>query len=325
MPTLTMSLACGLYDRTDAMRLGTVRPEGIELLYVPIQSPAEIFERLIHGSQFDAAEMSLSLYLQLRGKEHFRYVALPIFPSRMFRHGSIVVNKDLVREPKELEGCDVGVPVCWMTAAVWIRGVLQHEYGVDLNRIRWWEGGVKAPLTVAEMQRRRSDPGPRPPFIPADQSLVTMLEKGDLGALVGVSRSIFEPSVNRLFQDYRREERDYFERTRIFPIMHVVVIREDLYNRHPWIAESLFKAFVEAKSLALHKMANTDSNAYMMPWLHATIEEACQVMGEDFWPYGLGPNLHVLETFVAYLIEQGFLADAFDMSDAFVPIIEVSQ
>ncbi len=327
MSALRLSLACGPYDRTEALRTGVVRPEGIELIYVPIQSPPEIFARMVATECFDVSEMSLSLYFIRRIRGDFPFVALPVFPSRMFRHGFIFVNTHSgIQSPKDLEGKRIGVPEYSQTAAVWIRGILQHEYGVDLSGVQWYTGGVNG--------IGRPDPLVQWPNRPIriervfDRTLNDMLVAGEIDALIGarIPKALGrDPRVRRLFPNYRELEREYYRRTGIFPIMHTVVIREAVYRAHPWIAHSLYKAFVAAKEWCLEQMRFSGALRYTLPWLHAELEETVAVLGPDPWPYGLEPNRKVLETLMQYLLDQGFIDRTVPVEDLFVPVTVVSE
>lgn len=327
MTLLRLTLACGPYDRTEALRTGVVRPEGIDLVYVPIQSPPEIFARMVTTQSFDASEMSCAHSLIRKGAGDFPFVAVPVFPSRMFRHGFIFMNTASgIRAPKDLEGRRVGVPEYSQTAAVWIRGLLQHEYGVNLDAIEWYAGGVNA--------AGRPDVLVNLPDAPVsitrvmDRTLNDMLVNGEIDALIGARKPAAfgrDPRVQRLFPNYRELEREYYRKTGIFPIMHTVVIREPLYREHPWIADSLYKAFVQAKEWCLQQMRFSSALRYMLPWLHADLEELSDVFGSDAWPYGLEANRNVLSTLVQYLVEQRLLRHALPLEDLFAPITVVNE
>jgi 4,5-dihydroxyphthalate decarboxylase len=318
---LPVTLACGPYDRTEALRIGLVKPEGIDLTYVAIQSPPELFSRTLAGDAFNVSEMSMAHSLIHRGKGDFPFVALPVFPSRMFRHGYIFVNTQAgIREPKDLEGRRIGVPEYSQTAAVWIRGLLQHEYHVDLSTLTWVSGGVNAPGRPDTLVNW-------PQGVPItkvnDRTLNELLVDGEIDALIGARRPAAlgkDPRVARLFPDYRSLERAYYRKTQLFPVMHTVVIREAFYREHPWIAESLYKAFAAAKAWGLEQMRFSSSLRYTLPWMHAELEEMAEIFGADPWPYGLEANRHVLTTLVQYLVEQRLLSRPLPLEDLFVPL-----
>lgn len=327
MASLRLALACGPYDRTEALRDGAVRPEGIDLIYVPIQSPPEIFARMVTTESFDASEMSCSLYFIRKSAGDFPFIALPIFPSRAFRHGFVFVNTAArIRGPKDLEGRRVGVPEYSQTAAIWIRGLLAEEHGVDLDTIHWFTGGVSAPGRPPALRNAPAGPVSIEPV--ADRSLSDMLAAGDIDALIGARRPAAlgrDPRVGRLWPNYRDLEREYYRKTRIFPIMHTVVLRERLYREHPWVADSLYKAFGQAKELCFKQMRFSGALRYALPWLQADLDEMDEVFGADAWPYGLEPNRKTLETLLRYLVEQRMLETAPDLDEVFAPITTVSE
>ncbi len=327
MGDLELTLACGPYDRTESLRTGLIKPEGIDLTYIPIQSPPEIFSRMIDLKSFDASEMSLSAYLQMRAVGNTEFVAIPVFPSRVFRHGFIFV-RDTIRKPKDLEGRRVGVPEYWQTAAVWIRGILMHEYDVDIRAIQWREGGVDIPLSREEYASRKEMMGYRPEMLPEGQCLNDQLAAGNLDAVIGARKPASVDKTKglaRLFPNYREIEKEYFKRTGIFPIMHTIVIRSEIYHRHPWVAESLYKAFLESKRICLKQMHFTGTIKYTLPWLFADLEEVDDTFGGDPWPYGFTENRHVLETFGQYLKEQDFVGHSLDVNEYFTPLSGITQ
>lgn len=325
MSRLRLTLACGPYDRTDALQTGVVQPEGIDLLYLPIQSPPELFARMVHKTSFDVAEMSLSLYLQLRSRGDFPFVALPVFPSRMFRHSYVFVNSGAgIESAADLAGKRIGVQEYHQTAGVWIRGILSGSYGVDFSGVSWFEGGVNAP--------RQADPAIdlRPAgdlditFIGSDTCLDEWLAAGRIDAYFGARapRSFrTADTVQRLFGDARAEELSWFRQTGVFPIMHTLVVREDLLDQHPWIAETLFKAFEAAKRWCLEQMRFSGTSRYSLPWMHAALEEVDELFGGDPYPYGLDRNRAALEMLAGFLVEQQFVLEAPSIDAMFAPIV----
>ena len=325
MSRLPLTLACGPYDRTEALRNGVVQPEGIDLLYVPIQSPPELFARMVHKTSFDVAELSLSLYLQLRSRGDFPFVALPVFPSRMFRHSYVFLSPDAaVDTPADLAGRRIGVQEYHQTAGVWIRGILSQSYGVDFSGVSWFEGGVNA--------ARQPDPtiDLRPAgdlditFIGTDTCLDEWLAAGRIDAYLGARspRSFRRGGpVRRLFPDARAEERSWYRQTGVFPIMHTLVVREELLDQHPWVAETLFKAFEAAKRWCLEQMRFSGSSRYTLPWLHAALEEVDELFGGDPWPYGVDRNRPALEMLAGFLVQQRLVATAPSVDAMFAPIV----
>ena len=322
MSKLRLTFACWSYDRTRALVDGSIEPDGIDLNPLDLHVE-ETFFRMLRHREFDVAEMSLSSYSVTLGRDDPPFIAIPVFPSRMFRHSCIFVSeKSGIREPKDLLGKRIGTPEFQMTAPVWIRGTLQDEYGVDPPSVEYFTGGVE--------ERGRSEkvkldlPAKiRVTPIGPTQTLSQMLADGEIDALhTARTPSTYKSlpgTVRRLFENYVELERDYHRRTRIFPIMHTIVIRRDVYRANPWIAQSLQKAFVEAKRRARANLDATFAIATMLPWQIAHVEEAVREMGEDWWPYGLEPNRHVLDTFLRYHHEQGLSKRRLTPDELFAP------
>jgi len=329
MSKLALTMACGPYDRMEALAQGVVQPEGIDLRYLGIQSPPEIFARMIKTNSFDVAEMSLAHYCIMRARGDFPFVALPVFPSRVFRHGFIFVSKSSnIREPKDLEGKRVGVQEYRQTAGVWVRGILQHDYGVNLDTIHWVEGGVNEPRAPDHDMDLRPVRPLKLELIPSDRTLNDMLEAGEIDAYFGARRPQAldkGKNVARLFPDYRAREKDFYKRTGFHPIMHTLVIREDLYQQHPWVPEALFKACQDSKSWALKQVRFSGAQRLMLPWLYDELAEMDELMGPDPWPYGVEANRKILTAFVQYLVDQHFIEKPLPVDELFTPIIAWSE
>jgi 4,5-dihydroxyphthalate decarboxylase len=322
MSRLKLTLACWNYDRTRALFDGDIRPDGIDLtcLNLPVE---ETFFRMLRHREFDAAEMSLSSYTVSRTAKEPAFVAIPAFVSRMFRHGSIFVSaKSGVVKPADLVGKRIGVPEYQMTAPVWIRGILQDEYGVAPDSVDYFSGGEeeigrdeKIALNLPSRFRLRP--------IGPDQMLSRMIADGDIDALhTARAPSTFftrPDAVRRLFPDYVAVEREYFRKTKIFPIMHVVVIRRDVYEANPWVAQSLFKAFVRAQRVAYDDLTISAALKTMLPWQLEAVAEAQKLLGPDWWSYGFVPNRHVLDTFLRYHHEQGLSPRRLQPEELFAP------
>ena len=299
---LNLTLACGDYDRTRAIRTGEVRPNGVELNVVTL-APEEMFYRMARFREFDVSELSLSTYTVLRGRGE-PLVAVPVFPSFSFRHSSIFVGAAAgIAAPKDLIGKRVGVPKYHMTAAVWIRGMLEDEYGVAPKDVHWFEGGEGSLVKEVDVTL---PPDVRRESVPAGRNLGDMVAAGELDAFVGARRpAAFGERVRRLFPDFRRVERAYYEKTGIFPIMHTLVVKEELARQHPWLPRSLYDAFVEAKRLAYQRLQFTAALPVSLPWLVAEAEETRALMGDDPFPYGVARNRKTLETLAGYTYRQG--------------------
>lgn len=319
---MRLTLACWDYDRTRALQEGRVPVEGVELTYLPLRVE-ETFWRMLRYQEFDAAELSLGSYLMAREKGYPRLIAIPVFPSRAFRHSCIYINTDSgIKEPKDLAGKKVGVPEYQITMAIWARGILQHEYGVKPEQMKWFTGGEEHP---GREDKIRHDLPPNLDIRPIgpEQTLSSMLERGELDAVISahmpspfVRRS---PKVRRLIQNFRAVEKDYYRRTKIFPTMHTVALREEVYEKNPWVAQSLCKAFAESKRICQESMYEFSALKYMLAWSIAEMEEEREIFGEDLWPYGLEANRHVLEALVQYAHEQGLIKKLPDVKALFAP------
>jgi 4,5-dihydroxyphthalate decarboxylase len=307
MNKLRLSFACWDYDRTRALADGTVRPDGIDLTYLSLPVE-ETFFRMMRGREFDASEMSLSSYTASLNAENPPFIAIPVFPSRFFRHSCIFVSaKSGIRRPEDLKGKRVGVPEYQMTAPVWIRGILADEHGVNVTDYEHLSGGEEEPGRIDKL-KIDLPPSIRIRPIAETQTLSQMIADGELDALVTArAPSTFHKrpnDVKRLFPDYVPVERDYYRRTKIFPIMHTVVIREDVYREDPWVAQSLYKAFCAARDIAVQGLYDTDALHLSLPFLIDHVEETWRVFGKDFWSYGLEPNRPTLAAIGAYVHEQ---------------------
>jgi len=302
-----LTLACGAYDRTAGLARGEIQPEGVDLtvLTLPVE---ETFFRMTRHREFDAAEMSLSSYL-ISLEADAPFVAIPAFLSRSFRHNGIYVPAgSSVTEPAGLAGGLVGVAEYQLTANVWIRGILAERHGLAVGAVRYRTGGQHAPGRVAKLAHE-PPPGVEISPIPSGATLAGLLADGELDALYTprVPHGFAEGRVRRLFGDARAEEERYFAETGIFPVMHVVVLRRDVYERRPWLAQSLYKAFEQARRDAAGRLAETAAGASLLPWGYAEAEQTRRLMGPDFWSYGLEGNSETLETFVRYSGEQGLI------------------
>jgi 4,5-dihydroxyphthalate decarboxylase len=314
MADLNLTLACGPFDRTQALRDGTVKPEGIELTYLALE-PAEIFYRMINYREFDVSEMSITNYATLVSLGESPFVAIPVFPSRVFRHGSFFINTASgIRTPADLKGKRGGVVEYRQTAGVYMRGILQHEYGVKPADVQW-------------VQARPDRLGRNPP---ADVTIATappgsqpgeLLERGEIDFLLSASPPVAfqrgSPRVARLFPNYRELEQDYYRRTKIYPIMHLIVIRKDVHERHPWAALSLYKAFCAAKDHCMRELLHAGAPRVSFAWLASLIEQERSIIGKDWYPYGV-ENPAAIEALMQYMEEQGLIARRPTVAELFV-------
>jgi 4,5-dihydroxyphthalate decarboxylase len=319
--SVPITLACERYDRTEALRDGRIRPAGVDLTYLP-QQVEETFFRMARFREFDAAEMSLSSYVISFTREA-PFIALPVFPSRLFRHSGIYVSTASgITKPADLVGKQVGVAEYQLTANVWIRGILADEHDVPVDSVTYRTGGLHQPgrpekLKVALPPSVRVEPiGPQ-------QTLSEMLATGEVDAVYTPrtpdSFTRGDGGVRRLFDPSGPAEVDYFRRTGIFPIMHVLVLRRDVYERNRWLARSLYDAFEQAKALCEQGMDETAAARYMLPWLHDEVARTREILGEDYWPYGLERNREVLRTFLRYSYDQGLAARPVEPEELFAP------
>jgi len=316
MANLRLTLACGPYDRTQGLRDGTIAPEGIELNYLTLQ-PAEIFWRMLQYREFDVSEMSLSNYTTLVSGGNSPFIAIPVFPSRVFRHGYFFINpKSGITKPADLKAKRGGVPEYSMTAAVYMRGLLQHEYGVKPSDVEWVQGradrlGRALPSDIRLTQAL------------AGTELGDLLEKGEIDFLMTANNPLSfrrgSPNVRRLFPNYAELEKDYYRRTKIYPIMHTIVIRRDIYDREPWVALSLYKAFCRAKDYSYRLLLETGSPKASFAWLQPMIEEEREIIGRDWFPYGIEQNRPTLEALLQYTEEHGLTDRRPSVEDLFAP------
>jgi len=297
--TIALSLALNNYDHVRDLLAGAVRPDGIDLL--PLELPIEeIFYRFTKFREWDVSEMSFGKVVSLMSEERPGIVAIPVFVSRVFRHSAIYLREGAgIKKAKDLEGKRVGIPEWAQTAGIYVRGMLAHEYGVDLARIQWFQAGVREPGRVEKVELNLPT-GVKIQRMP-EKTLVAMLEAGELDAVMS-AREIPAP---RLFPDYRAAETEYWKKTRIFPIMHVLVMKRDVYERNRWIAMNLFKAFDEARRRSMARVREFGLSHLPVAWMPDHTKQWIALAGDDFWPYGIEPNRPTLEAFFQYSYEQG--------------------
>ena len=322
MSKLKLTFGCWNYDRTRALMDGSVQPDGIDLNYLnmPVE---ETFFRMLRHKEFDLAELSLSSYTVSMFNPARPFVALPVFPSRMFRHASIYINaKSGIREAKDLIGKRIGNPEYQMTAPVWIRGILSDHYGVPVDSVTYFTGGEEEPGR-SEKIRLDLPANIKVQRIGPEQTLSQMLLDGEIDALytARMPSSFLKGGsrVKRLFEDYEQVERDYFRETGVFPIMHTVAMRRDVYEANRWIAQSMMKALWEAQRRTYEDLYETAALKAMLPWLTAHVEQVRREMGEDFWPYGFEKNEATLRTFLRYHFEQGLSKRLLEPKELFAP------
>lgn len=317
-----LTYAGGLYDRTAPLATGEVRPEGIELNYIPVVPP-EAFWRQLRHNEFDVSELSCANYFTLFSRGDRRFIAIPVYPSRSFRHSAVYINSgNGIKRPEDLKGKRVGCAEYYMTMAIWQRAFLQHDYGVMPGDLHWVLGGVEQPgrrerIAVAP------PPGVQVEPAPPDRSLSDLLVGGRIDALLSPHMpAIFrrrDLRVARLFPDFWNVEREYYQKHQVFPIMHVVAFKREVYERYPWAAVSLYKAFCQAKDLAVARLYESDALTVSLAWVVGYYEQERALRGEDLWSYGFANNRRDLETLKRHLGEQNLLQQDFALEEAFAP------
>ena len=319
-----ITFACYLYDRTLALQNGSVRPNGINLHYLSMPNVGEIFRRQARYAEFDACEMSLCTYTTLHAQGDRRMIAIPVFPSRKFRHSEIFINTNAgITEPKDLIGKRMGVHEYLQTAGIWQRAHLQ-EHGAPLDQMEWHFGPMTGPEPGYRERIRIELPAWMDThFIPEDKWLDKMLDDGEIDALMWANdppsflrRS---PNVGRLFPNYQEVEADYFRRTGILPVMHTVVIKREIYERNRWVALSLCEAFVQAKADAMESQRSMSQLFSMVPWIGPHLEHQESVLGPDPFIYGMEANRGLLETFFRHMEEQGLTKGRVIPEEIFAP------
>lgn len=322
MTNLRLSVAIGDYDRTRPLVDGTVPVEGVDPTYMRL-SPEEIFFRSFRNGEFDICEMSASSYVVSLAKGTANYIAVPVFPSRAFRHTSFYVRKDRgIHSPADLRGRRIGVPEYQLTACVWARALLEDEYGVAPGEITWVRGGLEEPGRVEKIELNL--PGNvQVEAAPADRSLSRMLEAGEIDAIISPRvPSCFaagSSNIGWIFEDPIAEALAYFEKTRIFPIMHLVGIRRSVVEANPWLPTSVMKAFVKAKAHCLAHLSDTSATKVTLPFIEEQLQRARTAMGEDFWSYGYEANIHVLDAFLDAHYRQGLSPRRVEHAELFHP------
>ncbi|MGE0735539.1 MAG: ABC transporter substrate-binding protein [Alphaproteobacteria bacterium] len=322
MAKLQITVATDNYDRTRAIRDGRVAVDGCEVVYLNLE-PEELFFRTVRYKEFDVCEMSFNTYMMQRSRGIADYIAIPVFLSRAFRHSGIYIRTDKgIKTPADLRGKTIGLPEYQITAVVWLRGMLQDEYGVAPSQIKWRTGGAEQPGRE-ERAPLKPPPGIDLAPIPPGKTLSGMLETGELDAIMlPRTPSAFvkqAPNVARLFPDYRAAEQAYFRKTKLHPIMHVLGVKTALAERYPWLPGSLFKAFRQAKDLAIADLERIITLYVTMPWIGAELAATRAVLGHDIWPYGVAENRHEIETLLRYSLEQGLSEKAQTVEELFAP------
>lgn len=328
MSDLKLKIAFWNYDRTRALADGTVKIDGVDASFESTRIVSEIFERMIRQCEFDVSELGLTYYLRTLDFDNPPFIAIPVFPNRCFRHSAIYINKSSgIQKPQDIAGKTVGeFAVYGHDAGVWPKGILSDEYGVTPDQCRWVIGGLDWPLAPIDFIPRAQPANVNVSWAPEGTDLGEMLETGAIDALISADmpKCVLNnsPQVARLFPDYESVERDYYQRTGIFPIMHTVVVSKELLAQHPGLAQSLYQGFCDAKDVAIkqYKTGMIFNNmGIMVPWLSQLLAEDRFLLGDDWWPYGVEANRKEIDTFLRYHFEQGLSKRRLTCEDIFVP------
>lgn len=321
MSKLHISVAMGDYDRTRALYDGRVQIDGCDPVYM-LLNPEEMFFRAMRSRDFDITELSFSSYLVKHAKGESPYIAVPVFLSRAFRHTSIYVRKDRIKKPEDLKGCRIGVPEYQLTAVVWARSILQDDYGVNPEDVTWVRGGIDTPGRPEKI-KLDLPPGVTIEAAPAGHTISDLLDKGEIDAFIAPrppsGAALSNPNVAWLFDDPTTVAKDYYRRTGIFPIMHVVGIRKELAEQNRWLPAAVFKAFGESKAKALELLADTSATKVTLPFVEEQLKAARETLGNDFWSYGVEPNRKTIEAFLHHHHAQGLSCRKVGLDELFHP------
>lgn len=322
MAKLQLSIAVGDYDRMRPLVDGTIQIDGVDPQFMLLE-PEEIFFRAFRHADFDVCELSLSSYCVRTALGTSDYIAVPVFPSRAFRHTSIYIRTDRIRSPADLKGKRVGLPEYQLTANVWARMVLEEDYGVRPSDVIWVSGGYDQPGRVEKIGLSLPSDVRLKSLSPAE-TISGLLASGALDAVIGPrAPSCFDPGrhphVGYLFSDPQQAATEWYCRTKLFPIMHTLGLRRSLVERHPWLPSAVFKAFERSKAVALAKLGDTSATKVTMPFVEERLRAARELMGDDFWSYGLESNRHVLDRFLRRHHDEGLSSRLLRPEDLFHP------
>jgi 4,5-dihydroxyphthalate decarboxylase len=321
MSKLELSVAVGDYDRTRALIDGSVAIDGVDPIFMTLV-PEEIFFRAFRAAEFDICELSLSSYTVKTAQDNSPYIAVPAFVSRAFRHTAIYVRTDRVQKPQDLKGRKVGLPEYQLTANVWARALLDDEYGVKPADIHWIRGGIEEPGRPEKLAIKLP-PGVRLDNAPEGATISGLLEAGEIDGFIAPRPPTLvekgHPHIGWLFPDPIAVAKDYFKRTGLFPIMHVIGIRRTLAEKHPWLPGAVFKAFEQAKAVGLEKLSDTSATKVTLPFVEEALKNARTLMGEDYWSYGVEQNRKVLDYFLGQHHAQGLSSRRVSVDELFHP------
>ena len=321
MSKLKISVAMGDYDRTRALLDGRVQIDGVDPVYMALY-PEEMFFRAMRNEEFDICELSFSSYAVKTAKGDCPYIAVPVFLSRAFRHTSIYVRKDRIKKPEELKGKRIGLPEYQLSANVWARAILQDDYGVRPEDVTWVRGGIETPGRPEKIPLQLP-PGVRLESAPEDTTISDMLDRGEIDGFMAPrppsAHVLANPNVGWLFDDPTAVAKEYYRRTKVFPIMHVVGVRKTLAEAYPWLPGAVFKAFSQSKAAALEALSDTSATKVTLPFVEEQLKAAREAMGQDYWSYGVAPNRATIETFLRHHHSQGLSARQLSVEEVFHP------
>ena len=321
MNKLRLSIAMGDYDRTRALFNGQVQIDGVDPVCMALY-PEEMFFRAMRNEEFDICELSFSSYSVRTARNDCPYIAVPVFLSRAFRHTSVYVRKDRIQKPKDLRGKRIGLPEYQLSANVWARAFLQDDYGVRPEDVTWVRGGIETPGRPEKIPLQLPS-GVRLESAPEGVTISELLDRGEIDAFMAPrppsAQALANPQVGWLFDDPTAVAKDYYRRTKVFPIMHVVGVRKTLVQAHPWLPGAVFKAFSEAKAVALEALSDTSATKVTLPFVEEQLKAAREAMGEDYWSYGVAPNRQTIETFLRHHFSQGLSARQLSVDEIFHP------
>jgi 4,5-dihydroxyphthalate decarboxylase len=321
MSKLQLSIACGDYDRTRGLMTGEVQIDGVDPVFMAL-TPEEMFFRAMRSQDFDISELSFSSYMVKTANGDCPYVAVPVFLSRAFRHTSIYVRKDRIKKPQDLIGKRVGLPEYQLTANVWARAILQDDFGVRPSDMLFVRGGIDTPGRPEKIKLQLPS-DIRIEDAPQGVTISDMLDRGELDGFIAPrppsGAALENPNVGWLFDNPTAVAKEYYGRTKVFPIMHVVGIRKTLAAKHPWLPAAIYKAFSQSKALALDKLSDTSATKVTLPFVEEQLKAARETLGTDFWSYGVGPNRATLETFLRHHHGQGLSPKLMSVDEIFHP------
>jgi 4,5-dihydroxyphthalate decarboxylase len=319
MSKLKLSIAMGNYDRTRALLDGQVQIDGVDPVFMTLY-PEEMFFRAMRSQDFDICELSFSSYAVKTAQESCPYVAVPVFLSRAFRHTSLYVRKDRIRKPEDLKGRRIGLPEYQLSANVWARAILQDDYGVHPQDVTWVRGGIETPGRPEKIALKLP-PGVRLENAPEGSTISDLLDRGEIDGFMGPrppsAQALNNPNIGWLFDDPIAVAKDYYRRTGIFPIMHVVGIRKSLCQEHPWLPMAIFKAFSQAKDAALEALSDTSATKVTLPFVEEQIKAARDTMGHDYWSYGVSRNRSTIDAFLHHHHAQGLSERRLQLEEIF--------